>query len=61
LATIKIIPCKKYICIKYMPCSSQAEGVKTFTQFSEDSQSADSADFVEALSYSKEEMVVMPT
>jgi len=58
--TIKIIPCKKYVCIKYIPCSTQKEGVKQFSQFSEDSESADSADFVEALSYSKEEMVVMP-
>jgi delta24-sterol reductase len=57
--TIRIVPCKQYVAVQYIPCSTQSEGIREFRRWSEE-QGDDTADFVEALSYSKDTMVVMP-
>jgi len=56
-ATLKIIPCKEYVHIKYITCTTREESVETFRHFSEQ---ANPPDFVEALAYSATDMVVMP-
>ena len=55
--TLSLVPCKPYIKIEYHPCTTKASGVAKFTELSE---ADDAADFVEALGYSAEHMVVMP-
>jgi delta24-sterol reductase len=55
-ATLKIVPCKKWVHIHYKPCTSLAQGDRTFR---EASCKDDPAQFVEALAYTKERMVVM--
>ena len=54
--TIKIIPCKEYVRVEYIPCSTRAESTKVFQEKSLDY----SNDFVEGLMYSRDQMVVMP-
>lgn len=55
-ATIKIVPAKQWVHIKYTPCKTLAAGDKAFQ---EASCKKDPAQFVEALAYSKDTMVVM--
>lgn len=59
LASVKIavIPSKKWVKIEYIPCKTQAQGAKLFSELC---CAQEPAQFVEALAYSKEEMVVMP-
>jgi delta24-sterol reductase len=59
LASVKIavIPSKKWIKIEYIPCKTLDDGVKVFEELS---CAENPAQFVEALAYSAEEMVVMP-
>ena len=57
--TIKIVPCKPYVAVHYIPCTTQSEGIREFRRYTEE-QGDDTADFVEALSYTKDTMVVMP-
>jgi len=54
-AEIKIIPAKKYVRLRYVPCSTHAAFLETFEKASESS----SNDFVEALMYSPTTSVVM--
>jgi len=53
---IKVIEAKPFVRIEYLPCQTQAEGVECFEK---NSCKDDPNDFVEALSYSKDKMVVM--
>jgi len=55
---IKVIPCKPFVRIEYIPCQTQEEGVALLTELS---CKENPTSFVEALSYSKEQMVVMPS
>lgn len=57
-ATLKIIPCKPYMKLQYIPCYTLDEGINTFRKFCEDVENP--PDFCEALAYSNEKMVVMP-
>ena len=57
--TIRIVPCKPYVAVHYIPCSTKADGVLEFRRWSEE-QGDENADFVEALSFTHETMVVMP-
>ena len=57
--TIRVVPCKQFVAVHYLPCTSQSAGIREFRRWSEE-QGDDTADFVEALSYSKDTMVVMP-
>ena len=57
--TMRVIPCKTYVAVHYIPCTTQADGVREFRRWSEE-QGDETADFVEALSYSEDTMVVMP-
>lgn len=57
--TIRIIPCKPYVAVHYIPCTTKSDGVREFRRWSEE-QGDETANFVEALSYSKDTMVVMP-
>lgn len=54
--TIKIIPCKEYVRVEYIPCNTREEATKVFQEKSLDY----SNDFVEGLMYSRDQMVVMP-
>jgi len=54
-ATLRIIPCKEYVHIKYIPVTTK--GTATFREICE---ANDPPDFVEALGYSATDMVVMP-
>lgn len=58
-ATLRIIKCKEFVHIKYHACKTQQEAVKLFKELSEQG-GEDAPDFVEALSYSHDEMVIMP-
>lgn len=51
----KIIPCRSYVKMTYIPCHTQESVVDTFERESRDMTN----DFVEAIVYSKEEGVVM--
>jgi delta24-sterol reductase len=55
--TLRIIPCKQFVAVRYVPCHTQEQGAKSFTAYSE---AKDAPDFVEALSMSATSMVVMP-
>lgn len=55
-AEIKMIPCKKYVHLEYIPLYSKEDIVKTLTR---ESQKKNSADFVEGLLYAKDKGVVM--
>jgi hypothetical protein len=57
--TIEIVPCKPFVAVHYIPCQDKASGIANFRRFSEENGEA-VADFVEALAYSEETMVVMP-
>ncbi len=57
--TIRIVPCKPYVAVRYIPCTTKAQGCAEFTRLSEQ-QGDSAADFVEALAYSEDSMVVMP-
>jgi delta24-sterol reductase len=54
---IQIIPCSRYVRVEYIPCKKLSTGVSTFSELS---TKENPPDFVEALAYSREEMVVMP-
>lgn len=56
-ATLRIIPCKEFVHIQYIPCHTQEEATRVFREYSE---RENPPDFVEALSYSFDQMVVMP-
>eukprot|EP00808_Paulinella_micropora_P002895 g14766.t1 len=58
--TLRIVPCKPYVRVQYLPVNNQAEGIKTFIDYSSRCEGKNATDFVEALSYSKQDMVVMP-
>ena len=55
--TLELIPCKPYVKVEYHPCVSKAAGVRTFREYAE---AGVPSDFVEALAFSAEHMVVMP-
>ena len=55
---MRVIPCKTYVAVHYIPCTTQADGVREFRRWSEE-QGEETADFVEALSYSEDTMVVV--
>ena len=55
--TMRIIPCKPYVRVDYIPFKDKAASVASFADYS---SRCDTVDFVEALAYSKTEMVVMP-
>lgn len=57
-ATLRIIPCKPYVKLGYIPCHKLSDGVATFRRLCEDEDNP--PDFCEALAYSKDTMVVMP-
>ena len=53
---LRIVPCEPYVKLRYIPCHTPDDGVSVFRGLSE---SEDPPDFVEALAYSKDKMVVM--
>lgn len=53
---LKIVPCKKYVRVEYIPVHTQDEMVALFDKESRD---LDKNDFVEGLVYSKHEAVIM--
>ncbi|GMH53784.1 hypothetical protein TL16_g01530 [Triparma laevis f. inornata] len=55
--TLKISRCKPFVRVEYWPCKTHGKGVEVYRKFSEEKKPQD---FVEALAYSHEEMVVMP-
>jgi len=55
---LQLVPCKPFVRVEYHPCKTQAQGVECFRRLSEATE--DVPDFVEALAYSKDTMVVMP-
>eukprot|EP00457_Paulinella_chromatophora_P003862 gb/GEZN01003870.1/.p1 GENE.gb/GEZN01003870.1/~~gb/GEZN01003870.1/.p1 ORF type:complete len:541 (+),score=51.93 gb/GEZN01003870.1/:28-1650(+) len=58
--TIRIVPCKPYVRVQYIPIKSQEESVKKFIEYASKCDGKDATDFVEALAYSETEMVLMP-
>lgn len=60
--TIQLVPIQPYVRIEYHPCHSLKEGTRLLRDFSEGGErdGDDIPDFVEALQYSLETMVVMP-
>mmetsp|Transcript_21655 Transcript_21655/g.47202 ORF Transcript_21655/g.47202 Transcript_21655/m.47202 type:complete len:527 (-) Transcript_21655:12-1592(-) len=54
---IRVIPSKPFVRVEYIPCTTQSQGVEKFEQLS---RSDNPPDFLEALSYSLDEMVIMP-
>jgi len=54
-AEIRIIPAKQWARLSYIPCQTRAEGCKVFTEASRNPE----FDFVEALAYNEDQMVVM--
>lgn len=55
-AELKIIPCKKYVKLEYIPLYSEDDVISTFAT---ESQKGNPSDFVEGLMYSKNKGVVM--
>lgn len=54
--TLSVVECKEYVEIKYYPCHTLSKGVSLFQSFVE---APSPPEFVEALGYSKDEIVVM--
>lgn len=54
---IKVVPCKPFVRMQYIPCRTQEESTRVFTHYS---TMESPPDFVEALAYSKDTFVVMP-
>lgn len=60
--TIRLVPCKPYVRIEYHACHTSAESQKK-VEFYAEGEAKDGKgvpDFIEALAYSKDQMVVMP-
>lgn len=55
-AELKIIPCKKWLKVNYLPCKSQDELQEKLTQFTENRETA--PQYVEATIYSRQESVI---
>jgi delta24-sterol reductase len=57
---IRVVPCQPFVRVEYIPCKDQKTGVAEFTKHSQNCEGKDAPDFVEALAYSQDTMVVMP-
>jgi len=57
--TIKIMPCKPFVRLEYIPCHTLSEGVEVFERLCEGADGP-VPDFLESLAYSQETSVVMP-
>ena len=62
---IRVMRCKPFVRVEYIPCRTLAEGTEVFSRCSKGGTGASKGgeavpDFVEALAYSRERMVVMP-
>lgn len=58
--TLKLVTCKPWVRVEYHPCQTKDQGVEKFRMLTEAPPTEEVADFVEALAYSDEHMVVMP-